>query len=76
MGPLDRPHRPPCSADARQREQSANLSGLSPKSGVLIDACIPYDVKLKGKFPPVVDVSPELRAKIREKFRQIRFPSS
>src|SRR5437867_12863337 len=41
---------------------------------VLIDACIPYDMKLKGKFPPVVDVSPELRAKLRSKFSQIRFP--
>ena len=41
---------------------------------VLIDACIPYDMKLKGKFPAVVDVSPELREKIRSKFSQIRFP--
>jgi len=31
-------------------------------------------MKLKGKFPPVVDVSPELRAKIRAKFGQIKFP--
>jgi 3-polyprenyl-4-hydroxybenzoate decarboxylase len=43
---------------------------------VLIDACIPYDMKLKGKFPPVVDVSPELRAKLRAKFKQINFPSA
>jgi len=43
---------------------------------ILIDACIPYDMKLKGTFPPVVDVSPELRAKIREKFRNISFPTS
>ena len=41
---------------------------------VLIDACIPYDMKLKGKSPRVVDVSPELRAKIRSKFSEIRFP--
>ena len=41
---------------------------------VLIDACIPYDLKLKGKFPRVVDVSTELRAKIRSKFSEIRFP--
>jgi 4-hydroxy-3-polyprenylbenzoate decarboxylase len=43
---------------------------------VLIDACIPYDMKLKGKFPRVVDVSPELRAKIRSKFSEIRFPET
>jgi 4-hydroxy-3-polyprenylbenzoate decarboxylase len=42
---------------------------------ILIDACIPYDMKLKGTFPPVVDVSPELRAKIRDKFRNIPFPT-
>ena len=30
---------------------------------ILIDACIPYDMKLKGTFPPVVDVSANLRAK-------------
>lgn len=42
---------------------------------ILIDACIPYDMKLKGTFPPVVDVSPELRAKIRAKFKNIDFPS-
>lgn len=42
---------------------------------ILIDACIPYDMKLKGTFPPVVDVSPELRAKMREKFRNISFPT-
>ncbi|MGH3264234.1 MAG: hypothetical protein ACRDNS_19810, partial [Trebonia sp.] len=44
-------------------------------SRILIDACIPYDMKLKGTFPPVVDVSPELRAKMREKFRSIPFPT-
>ena len=43
---------------------------------VLIDACIPYDMKLKGKFPPVVDVSEDLRKRIREKFKNIRFPAS
>ena len=42
---------------------------------VLIDACIPYDMKLKGTFPPVVDVSAELRAKLRTKFPQIAFPN-
>ena len=31
---------------------------------ILIDACIPYDMKLKGTFPVVVDVSADLRATI------------
>jgi len=35
---------------------------------ILIDACIPYDMKLKGTFPQVVDVSADLRAKLRAKF--------
>ena len=30
---------------------------------ILIDACIPYDMKLKGTFPPTVDVSADLRGK-------------
>ena len=38
---------------------------------ILIDACIPYDKKLAGTFPKVVDVSPELRAKLRQKFAHI-----
>jgi 3-polyprenyl-4-hydroxybenzoate decarboxylase len=38
---------------------------------ILIDACIPYDKKLAGTFPKVVDVSAELRAKLRQKFGQI-----
>ena len=38
---------------------------------ILIDACIPYDMKLKGTFPAVVDVSAELRAKLRAKFPQL-----
>ena len=41
---------------------------------ILIDACIPYEMKMKGTFPPVVDVTPELRAKIRSKFSNIDFP--
>ena len=40
---------------------------------ILIDACIPYDMKLKGTFPTVVDVSDDLRAKLRAKFPHI-FP--
>jgi 4-hydroxy-3-polyprenylbenzoate decarboxylase len=38
---------------------------------ILIDACIPYDMKLKGTFPPVVDVSANLRAKLRAKFPKL-----
>src|SRR5438445_265853 len=40
---------------------------------ILIDACIPYDMKLKGTFPVTVDVSQDLRAKLRAKFPHI-FP--
>jgi UbiD family decarboxylase len=35
---------------------------------ILVDACIPYEKKLAGTFPPVVDVSAGLRARLREKF--------
>jgi len=38
---------------------------------ILIDACIPYDMKLKGAFPQVVDVSADLRAKLRAKFPKL-----
>jgi hypothetical protein len=31
-------------------------------------ACIPYDMKLKGTFPQVVDVSADLRGRLRAKF--------
>jgi len=38
---------------------------------ILIDACIPYDMKLKNTFPPVVDVSANLRQKLRTKFPKL-----
>ena len=38
---------------------------------ILIDACIPYDRKVGDKFPHVVDVSPELRAKLKAKWGKI-----
>ncbi len=38
---------------------------------ILVDACIPYDMKLKGTFPPVVDVTPGLREQLRAKFPQL-----
>ena len=41
---------------------------------ILIDACIPYDMYLKDTFPPVVDVSPEMRRKILDKFGHLPFP--
>jgi 4-hydroxy-3-polyprenylbenzoate decarboxylase len=40
---------------------------------ILIDACIPYDMKLKNTFPVVVDVSGDLRGRLRAKFPHI-FP--
>lgn len=58
--------------------QKAWSSGRDPmflpgnfNNRILIDACIPYDRKLKGKFPTVVDVSPELRAKLKAKWGKI-----
>jgi UbiD family decarboxylase len=38
---------------------------------ILIDACIPYDMKLKNTFPPTVDVSADLRARLRAKFPKL-----
>ena len=52
--------------------QFEDLEGAANR--ILIDACIPYDMKMKGTFPPVVDVTPELRATIRAKFSNIDFP--
>jgi len=49
------------------------LAATAAEGRVLIDACIPYDKKLAGSFPKVVDVSPELRAKLRQKFARV-FP--
>jgi len=40
---------------------------------ILIDACIPYEMKLKKTFPTVVDVSGDLRGRLRAKFPHI-FP--
>jgi hypothetical protein len=40
---------------------------------ILIDACIPYDKKVSGTFPTVVDVSQDLRRRLRAKFPHI-FP--
>jgi 4-hydroxy-3-polyprenylbenzoate decarboxylase len=58
--------------------QKAWSSGRDPmflpgnfNNRILIDACIPYDRKLKGKFPTVVAVSPELRAKLKAKWGKV-----
>lgn len=47
-----------------------------PESGnynnrILLDACIPYHRKLRGDFPPVVDVSDGLKKKLMEKFNEL-----
>jgi UbiD family decarboxylase len=36
---------------------------------ILIDACIPYNRKLKGDFPPVVEVSKDLTEKLLRKWK-------
>ncbi len=61
--------------------QKAWASGRDPlvqpgnfNSRILIDACIPYDQYLKGTFPQVVDVSDDLRKRIKEKFNHLPFP--
>ncbi|MFQ5683949.1 MAG: UbiD family decarboxylase [Candidatus Binatia bacterium] len=58
--------------------QKAWSSGRDPmvlpgnfNNRILIDACIPYNRKLRGNFPPVVDVSMELRAKLKTKWKQL-----
>lgn len=58
--------------------QKAWSSGRDPmflpgnfNNRILVDACIPYDRKLRGKFPRVVEVSPELRGKLKAKFEKI-----
>jgi 4-hydroxy-3-polyprenylbenzoate decarboxylase len=38
---------------------------------ILVDACIPYDKKLSGAFPVTVDVSHDLRGKLKAKFPHI-----
>ena len=55
--------------------QKAWSSGRDPmalpgnfNNRVLIDACIPYDRKLRGTFPHVVDVTAERRADLRARY--------
>jgi hypothetical protein len=35
---------------------------------ILIDACIPYNRKLRGEFPKVVEVPADVRAQLKTKF--------
>jgi 4-hydroxy-3-polyprenylbenzoate decarboxylase len=65
--------------------QKAWSSGRDPMSlpgnfnnRILIDACIPYDRKLRGTFPHVVEVTAERRAQLRAKFPDVfaRYRSS
>ena len=42
---------------------------------ILVDACIPYEKKLSSTFPIVVDVSADLRRRLRGKFPQL-FPKA
>jgi hypothetical protein len=38
---------------------------------ILIDACQPYNRKLKGEFPKVVDVPESVRQQLKAKFPHI-----
>ena len=64
-------HRPHSEAWASKRDPLYLPGNFNNR--ILIDACIPYDKKLAGTFPVVVDVSGDLRGKLRAKFPHI-FP--
>jgi 4-hydroxy-3-polyprenylbenzoate decarboxylase len=58
--------------------QKAWSSGRDPmflpgnfNNRILIDACIPYNRKLKGEFPKVVEVPNDVRAQLKAKFPQL-----
>jgi UbiD family decarboxylase len=58
--------------------QKAWSSGRDPmflpgnfNNRILIDACIPYDRKLRGTFPRVVEVTPQKRAELKAKFPDV-----
>jgi 4-hydroxy-3-polyprenylbenzoate decarboxylase len=58
--------------------QKAWSSGRDPmalpgnfNNRILVDACIPYDRKLRGTFPPVVEVSAEMRSTLKGKFGEL-----
>jgi hypothetical protein len=58
--------------------QKAWSSGRDPmflpgnfNNRILIDACVPYNRKLKGEFPKVVEVPEDVRAQLKAKFPQV-----
>jgi 4-hydroxy-3-polyprenylbenzoate decarboxylase len=58
--------------------QKAWSSGRDPmflpgnfNNRILIDACMPYNRKLKGEFPKVVEVPEDFRAELKAKFPQV-----
>jgi hypothetical protein len=58
--------------------QKAWSSGRDPmflpgnfNNRILIDACMPYNRKLKGEFPKVVEVPDNVRAQLKAKFPQV-----
>ena len=58
--------------------QKAWSSGRDPmflpgnfNNRILIDACMPYNRKLKGEFPKVVEVPESVRAQLKAKFPQV-----
>jgi 3-polyprenyl-4-hydroxybenzoate decarboxylase len=58
--------------------QKAWSSGRDPmflpgnfNNRILIDACMPYNRKLKGEFPKVVEVPEDVRAQLKAKFSQV-----
>ena len=64
----------PTSTSSRRPGRRSAIRCILPgnfNNRILIDACIPYDKKLNGTFPPVVDVSADLRAKLRAKFPKL-----
>jgi len=58
--------------------QKAWSSGRDPmflpgnfNNRILIDACIPYNKKLRGEFAKVVEVPEDVRAQLKAKFPRI-----
>ena len=64
----------PTSTSSRRRGLPSAIRCILPgnfNNRILVDACIPYDKKLAGTFPVVVDVSADLRGKLKAKFPHI-----
>ncbi len=43
-------------------------------SRVIVDACVPYELKSKKLFPAVVGASPELQARVEAKYGDVLGP--